>query len=222
MFWTFLLLMTRPALSEDFTQCVAAAAKEPRTHFEVLVGTYPTVVDRGLSLAEINRLHRKNAPPKGVVHGYSLANYRLRYTTRSQSTHWPFGGRACAWLGSVVVDLTPEGISVYIPREYAPDSCESRQLLAHEMEHERLHRAKLEEIAKRMRRLLTRAQGLPGPSEPVTAKSPKEAYGLLQSTVDKEVRPLYEEFLEAIELDQRGLDDSEHYRRLGESCSGWK
>lgn len=221
---SFFCFCAAPAVvrAEDFARCVETAAKEPRTHFEVIVGTYSTVIDRSRSLAEINRLRRSIEPPKGVAHGFSLAKYRLRYRTRSKSTHWPFGGGACAWLGSVVVDLTPEDLLVYIPNEYAPDSCESRHLLAHEMEHEHLHRDKLKEIAKRMRKTLARSHGLPGPSEPVTARNPEEAYALLQSMVDKMVRPLYEEFLESIEIDQRGLDDEAHYRRLGESCSGWK
>ncbi|HEX4047921.1 MAG TPA: hypothetical protein VH309_08810, partial [Elusimicrobiota bacterium] len=120
--------------------CLAAAALQPRTAFEVVVGTYPTVVERRLDLLEINRLRRGAPPFKTLAHGLSIADFRLRDYVKSEATCWRPGGHACAWLGSVVVDLTPQDIRVYVPSEYRPGTCEAKQLLLHEMEHERLYR----------------------------------------------------------------------------------
>jgi hypothetical protein len=202
--------------------CLESAALQPRTVFDVVISSYPTVVERGLSIKEINRLRPVKPPPKTVAHGISVADYRLRFTTKSEATCWQPGGRTCAWLGSVVADLTPSAIRIYIPKEYPPDGCESKQLLLHEMGHERLHRRELLKAADRMRLALSLAKDLPGPLTPINASSPEEAYARLQLMVDRVVRPIYEDFLKAIEKEQAALDNPDEYRRLGEACSGWK
>lgn len=202
--------------------CLAEAARQPRTAFEVAVSTYPTVIERRLSIKEINRLRTVKPPPKTVAHGLSVSDFRLRYTTKSEATCWQPGGHTCAWIGSVVVDLTPEAVRIYIPKEYPPDSCESKQLLLHEMEHERLSRRELLKTADMMRFALAHTKNLPGPLTPINASSPEQAYSRLKLMVDQVVRPIYEDFMRNIRSQQERLDDPESYRRLGESCPGWR
>ena len=202
--------------------CLEEAALQPRTVFEVVVATYPTVVERRLNIKEINRLRRVEPPPMTIAHGLSIADFRLRYTTKSEATCWQPGGHTCAWLGNVVVDLTPKDIRIYIPKEYRTNSCESGALLMHEMEHERLHRQRILETAEKMRAALAHAKNLPGPLTPINAPTPEDAYARLKLMVDAVVRPIYEEFLKKIEAEQEALDNQETYRRLGDSCSGWK
>jgi hypothetical protein len=202
--------------------CLEEAALQPRTVFEVVVASYPTIVERRLSIREINRLRRVEPPPMAIAHGLSVADYRLRYTTKSEATCWQPGGHTCAWLGSVVVDLTPKDIRIYIPKEYQASSCESKALLLHEMEHETLHRQGILETAEKMRAALARSQDLPGPLTPINAPTPEDAYARLKLMVDKVVRPIYEDYLKTVEAQNRSLDTPKTYRRLGDSCSGWK
>jgi hypothetical protein len=201
--------------------CLESAALQPRTVFDVVVSSYPTLVERRLGIKEINRLRPAQPPPRSIAHGVSIADFKLNYTVRSEATCWKPGGHACAWLGSVVVDLTPADIRIYVPKEYPQSSCEAKQLLKHEMTHERLHRAELLKAAERMRAALARAKNLPGPLTPINASSPEEAYSRLKKMVDAVVRPIYEDFLKSIERQQEALDDPEEYRRLGDACSGW-
>jgi hypothetical protein len=202
--------------------CLESAALQPRTVFDVVVSSYPTVIERRLSIKEINRLRQVVPPPKTLAHGLSVADYRLRYNVKSEATCWQPGGHTCAWLGSVVVDLTPDSIRVYIPKEYKTNSCESKALVLHEMEHEKLHRDGIRETADKMRLALARAKNLPGPLTPINGPTPQEAYVRLKEMVDKVVRPIYVDYLKSIELQQEGLDNQETYRRLGEQCPGWK
>ena len=202
--------------------CLEAAALQPRTVFEVVVATYPTVVERRLDIKEINRLRRIEPPPKTLAHGLSVADYRLRYNVKSEATCWQPGGHACAWLGSVVENLTPDSIRVYIPKEYPPASCESKALLLHEKEHEQLHRQGIVKTAEKMRFALAHAKNLPGPLTPINAAKPDEAYARLKLMVDDVVRPIYEDYLKTIEGQQESLDSPETYRRLGDGCAGWK
>ena len=202
--------------------CLESAALQPRTVFDVVVSAYPTVIERRLSIKEINRLRQSVPPPKTVAHGLSVADYRLRYTVKSEATCWQPGGHTCAWLGSVVVDLTPESIRIYIPKEYKANSCESKALVIHELEHEKLHREGVLRTAEMMRLALARSKALPGPLTPINGKTPEEAYARLKVMADKVVRPIYEGFLKTIELQQEGLDNPATYRRLGEQCAGWK
>ena len=202
--------------------CLKEAARQPHTVFEVLVSSYPTVIERRMNIKEINLMREVDPPPKTLAHGLSVADYRLDYTTKCEATCWQPGGHACAWLGGVVVDLTPESIRIYIPKEYRASSCEEKQLLLHEMEHERLDREELQKTAEKMRAALARARNLPGPLAPMNAANPEEAFSHLKLLVDKIVRPIYVDFLRTIKAKQAALDDDEAYRRLGESCSGWK
>jgi hypothetical protein len=202
--------------------CVESAALQPRTVFDVVVSSYPTVVERGLNIKELNRLRSVVPPPKTIAHGLSVADYRMNFTVRSEATCWRPGGHACAWLGSVVVDLTPADIRIYIPKEYRTSSCEAKQLLLHEMDHERLHRAELLKAAERMRAALARSKNLPGPLTPINASTPEEAYARLKRMVETVVRPIYQDFLKKIEKQQEALDNPDEYRRLGEVCSGWE
>jgi hypothetical protein len=202
--------------------CLEAAALQPRTVFEVVVGTYPTVVERRLDINEINRIRPVRLPPQAIAHGLSIADYRLRYNVKSEATCWEAGGHACVWLGSVVVDLTPESIHIYIPKEYGASSCESQALLLHEREHESLHRAGIQKAAEKMRLALARAKNLPGPLTPINAANPEEAYARLKLMVDKIVRPIYEDYLKTSRAEQDSLDNLETYRRLGDACPGWR
>ena len=202
--------------------CLEAAPLQPGTVFDVVVATYPTVVERRLNIKEINGIRPIQLPPKAVAHGLSVADFRLRYTTKSEGEGLEPGGHTCAWVGGVAVDLTPEVIRIYIPSEYAPNSCESKQLLLHEMEHERLSRRELLNTAGMMRFALAHTKNLPGPGTPISAATPEEAYARLKRMVDQVVRPIYEDFLKNIRSQQERLDDPETYRRLGESCSGWR
>ncbi len=210
------------ALPGSVEACLESAALQPRTVFDVVVSSYPTVVERRLSIKEVNRLRPVVPPPKTIAHGLSVADYRLRYTVKSEATCWKPGGHACAWLGSVVVDLTPADIRIYIPKEYRPGSCEAKQLLLHEMGHERLHRAKLLQAVERMRAALARSKNLPGPLTPINASTPEEAYARLKRMVETVVRPIYQDLLKKIEKQQEALDNPDEYRRLGEVCSGWE
>jgi hypothetical protein len=201
--------------------CAEDAAAQPRAAFDVAIGTYPTVVVRGLDIAGVNRVRSGPAPTAFLAHGLCVADYRLTYRTRSEGVDGRPHGRVCAWIGSVVVNLTPEDIRVYIPKEYPPDSCESRELLAHEMEHERLYRSELYRLADKIRDGLARSKELPRPLDPAAA-TPAEAYAQLKRLVDAVVRPIYKDYLKEIEKKQEGLDDPKSYRELGAKCSGWK
>jgi hypothetical protein len=202
--------------------CLESAALQPRTVFDVVVSSYPTVVERRLNIPEINRIRPVQLPPKAIAHGLTMAHFSLRYNVKNEATSGLPGGRVCAWIGSVVVNLTPDAVRIYIPKEYAPNSCESKQLMLHEKGHERLFRRGLENAIVELRYTLAHAENLPGPLTPIIMGSPAGAYARLKLMVDKVVRPFYEDFLAKTRLEQESLDDPETYRRLGDSCAGWK
>jgi hypothetical protein len=209
-------------LPQTAAACFEQAALQPRTVFDVVVATYTTVVERGRSIREINVIRPIHLPPQAIAHGLTLADFRVNSTTRSEATRWGPDGRVCAWIGGVVVNLTPGSLRIYIPQEYRPKSCESKQLLLHEMEHERLFRQGLEKAVERMRFALAHAPNLPGPLTPVDAAASHEAYVRFKAMVEEVVRPVFDDFVRQARLEQEALDTPETYRRLGESCSGWK
>jgi hypothetical protein len=190
--------------------------------YTVLVSTYPTAVERGLSIAEINRLRTQSLPAFARAHGLSVAEYSLQTIVREEETGSGADRRLCAWISSVVVKLTLQSVRIYIPSEYPPGGCESEHLLLHEKEHERLFRRAVERTVAKMRLALARAADLPDEPTPVDASDGGKARARLKRRVDGVVRPIYEDLLRTSAAEQRELDSPETYRRLSASCSGWK
>ncbi len=178
--WFAPLVSAAEGVPESAAACFEQAALQPRTVFDVVAATYTTVVERGLSIREINVIRPVHLPPQAIAHGLTLADFRVNSTTRSEATRWGPDGRVCAWIGGVVVNLTPASLRIYIPKEYRPNSCESRQLLLHEMEHERLFRLGLERAVEKMRFALAHARDLPGPLTPVDAAGSRGSLSPLQ------------------------------------------
>jgi|GEM_PF-2427004 len=207
---------------DDAAECRAEAAQRPPPSFSVVVSTYATIVDRSLDIEGIHRLRTAPAARNIFAHGLCVADYQLRYVTKTEAACWRPGGRAAAWLDSLVVDLTPVDIRIYIAKEYPPGGCESTQLMLHEQEHETVHRRELAKLAVRMRDALANSKSLPGPQTAIDASDLPQARARLKAAVDAVVRPLYAEYLKGIEALQQDVDDPEEYRRLGASCPGWK
>jgi hypothetical protein len=209
-------------LAASAAACFRQAARQPPAVLEVVVSSYPAVVERGLTITQINFIRPVSLPPQAIAHGLSMIEFGFRSSTKSEMITWGPDGRVCAWIGKVVVNLTPGPVRIYIPKEYAPATCESKVLFLHELEHEKLFRRAVREAANRMRAALRGDPMLSGPLAPIDAAGPEEAYARLKRSVEAVSRPIFTELVKNSRRDQKSLDNPETYRRLGASCSEWK
>lgn len=201
--------------------CPPDPSKARAPVFEVVVSSKPTQVRRDLDMAALARLpHSENLD--GKLQGLTVFQHRLAVRTEIAVTRPFFGGQACAWLERVTVDLTPVQAVIYTPSDYAEDSCQTEQILAHERQHEETHREVLAEEAESMRRALAAAADLPGPGAPLPAADRPDAERLLGQRVDEAASPVYAGFLEELGRRQAVIDLPENYRWVARRCPSWK
>lgn len=170
-----------------------------------------------LSLAELARL--SSDVGSGKLQGLTSVEHGMAVRSRMG-----FSGDnpACVWFDELVVDLTPTSVDILVPSEYREGSCEHDAVLAHEREHEQIHRALLQAAAARIRERLAAARWLPARGNPIIAKDRKTASEELSQKAARVFRPPYEDFKEELPRQQASLDTPSHYDWVRRRCRDWK
>ena len=201
--------------------CPHDLSLERSPEFRVLVSSVPTAVRRDLDFAGLSRLAGVETVG-GKLEGLTVVDYRLAVRTDLELSRSRAGPQSCAWLKSLTVDLTPASIVIYVPRDYAPDSCESEEILAHERRHEEIHRRLLDEAAESVRRALSKFDRLPARGTPLAVSDRAEAGRRIDALVDGAVKPVYDDFQRELAKEQAVLDTPENYRWTSLRCPRWK
>jgi hypothetical protein len=189
----------------------------------VEVSSITTVVRRDLDLAGIAKLPGTEAlGPGGKLQGLTVVEHRLAYKTGVALSDGYFGAPSCAWIDHLTVSLTPASMTIYVPREYPEESCESEQILAHERQHEEIHRDTLAEFAGEMRRAVAKADWLPARGTPLSVTDRAEAERRIEEMIDKATKPVYARFKEELAKRQAVIDVPENYRWVSRRCANWK
>lgn len=203
--------------------CPHDAALDRAAPFEVVISSVETRVRRDLDLDGLAKLPGLEAlGPGGKLQGLTIVEHQMAYRTGIAVSHHLFGGPACAWIDKLTIDLTPKTMTIYVPREYPEDGCESEQILAHERTHEEIHRDTLAEYADAMRRALSRADWLPARGTPLAVADRAEAERRVEEMIDKATHPVYAEFKDKLKERQAVIDVPENYRWVSRRCSHWK
>lgn len=179
----------------------------------------PAVVRRDLGLAEIAGESAGSAGA-GRTQGLTVVDNQLAFRTLVRTER--ASGRSCVWFDRVEVDLTPRSAQIFVPREYPEGSCEDQAVLAHEREHERVHRERLAAAVKDVEQALTQARWLPARGNPLEAEDGPSAQAALEAKIRKVVTPVYERYKADLSSAQADLDRPDLYRWVSKRCSGWK
>jgi hypothetical protein len=194
-----------------------------RLDFNVTVSSVATAVRRDVDLAGLARVRGGyERADGGHTQGLTVVEHRLGYKTGVAVTEPMFGGRPCAWIASLSVDMTPGEVTIYVPSEYADASCEELEILAHERRHEEIHRRLLAQAAENMRAALAKADRLPTRGTPLPVANRAEAEKRFEAMVDRVIDPVYAGFKAELGREQAEIDTPENYARVTGRCSGWK
>lgn len=203
---------TRPPCAHD--------ADFDRSSFvRVRADAVPAVVRRDLDLAAI-AAESGGTAGAGKPQGLTAIENRLEFHTQANMAKT--AEETCVWFDSVSVDLTPASVQIFVPREYPEGSCESLAVLAHEREHERVHREHLAAAAADIRAALEKARWLPARGNPLAVADRAEAEAALNAKIKKVVDPAYAKYKEGLAAAQADLDRPDLYAWVSKRCAGWK
>jgi hypothetical protein len=155
-----------------------------------------------------------------ILQGLTISDDRVSIKTGWRSAGGARG--ACAWLESVAVDMSPASVTIFVPSEFPPDSCEDWAVLEHERAHARTHRERLEAAAADLKAALEAARWLPARGNPLAVKDRVEAEEEIEGRLRRVVDPAFERFRESLKAAQAQLDTPASYAWSRRRCANWR
>lgn len=209
----FLVLATAPA---------AAASCAPQ-HVAVTVNPL-------LGGSSINNQHRQSSMQQlsgigdGVHHGAAPLALGLTLTRVINNTRISaylqsdfFGNGTCGALAALEVGFGFEPHTIYIPAEFAPQSCAYNAIYAHEAKHVAVDKAVLAEyLPVLQQRIEQAATAIPPVQGRDAATVQAELKAQIEQIMEKEMRA----FSGARERAQAQVDSVEEYAMVSQSCGG--
>lgn len=170
-------------------------------------------IDNSLSYRTLTRMKRPR-----VTYGYVLGLTRTEshVTIKVDGSIFddPVSGAECV-IPRIDVTLYYQPIVVYIGREFQPDTCAYKEILAHEMRHLKSYLDYLPIVEDRVRdRLSDRYRG-----RPLYARA-GQASRLLQREIDTNWLPYIRGEMARVEHMQAAIDSPQEYARLSKVCQG--
>ena len=170
-------------------------------------------IDNTVSYRQLTQMKRTGVAG-GVVLGLTRTESRVAIQVDGTLLASPDGAVECV-LPRIAVTLYYLPIVVYVSREFAPDSCAYREILAHEMRHLKSYLDYLPKVEETVRaRVGGRFAG-----RPLYART-GETRTLLQREIDANWMPFIKGEMGRVERLQAAIDSPQEYARLSKVCQG--
>ncbi len=213
------LLMGAFAALHGFAASAACLATSPQVTVTPVSGT--ANIDNGKSQSAIQSLSGIEGSSHGarvpMALGLTLTQVMTssRLTVAVTTAGW--GGRKCASLQAVSIDFGFSPHTIYIPREFAPNSCAYNAIYSHEIQHVNTDLALLNRRIAAIRASITTAL-----SGGVAIEGDDTL--LLQKTIkdrlEASLTRLQADFTRERQTAQALIDSPSEYARVGNSCGG--
>lgn len=189
---------------------------EPDYAIEVLLELPEERINRSLSRAELGDLafHGPREQVLGVMQSHMQMATRIEY----RALEVPAG--LCLWAERVTVTLRYTALDIYVAAEYLPESCPYRAILAHERQHAKIARSRLESYVPRIRVIL-RSLLIPRARKPLPVDSMAAGEAKIDQVLERLLGPTREEIVRVVEREQGRIDTPEAYRRVRQKCDDW-
>ncbi|MGC2854069.1 hypothetical protein ACM64Y_01235 [Novispirillum sp. DQ9] len=180
-------------------------------------------IDHTLDPAEIGavraRLNGAAVQPRpGRTVGLTVAALRIGKATRGRLLPAIDQDGLCVQVTHVDLRVGFLDQTVYVPRSYAPGSCEYEAVLEHERAHVADNLAVLDNLAQSFR---SRAEDLALTMNPVRATSREEARSRPVDLVSAALAPVAEDFAQAQADHAARRDSQEEYAAIAARCRNW-
>ena len=194
-----------------FAASCDAAARDAGATFSTRAGGWR--VDNTMSYRDLTRMKRPGVR-NGFVLGLTRTESRVAIQVDGTLLASPDGRAECV-MPRIAVTLYYQPIVVYVGREFEPESCAYREILAHEMRHLKSYLDYLPKVEERVRaRLGGRFAG-----KPLYART-GESRILLQREIDRSWMPYIKGEMGRVEKLQAAIDSPQEYARLSKVCQG--
>ncbi|MCK6391297.1 MAG: hypothetical protein L6Q40_09815 [Azonexus sp.] len=205
----WLLLIGQAALAAD------TCSGLPPTRVSVSLLESPLVFNGDTSFKALKGMSNRYADQGIDVLGLTIGKAQIRASSRSSLRRDPSGQWECA-THQITIAYGFQPITLYVGREFPPDSCGFREIHAHEMRHAQIYqegaRRLLDEITASLQARFDNA-----PPVRVPAGSTSVA---VQQELNTRWIPYIQRLLGALESQQRDVDSPEEYARVKASCQG--
>ena len=199
-------------------QLCPSSTQAPQVSFTVDSGT--VAYSRQLSRRSLNALRRqrgKGASLSGAAVGLTLADLAMSMQTRVETR--PAGqGRLCVYLSTVEAAIGYGQIRVFVARDYRPDSCPDKVILAHENRHVAVFRETLARYGPNMRQTLEATARQQGPLLVGPGADPAAVF---QARISQAVDPLFKQMQRDMELANEAIDSPTSYAAEQARCQDW-
>lgn len=194
-----------------FQQRCEAMAADASASFESHDKGYR--IDNSIPYRTLTQMKRP-AVGAGFVLGLTRTESRVAIKVDGQQLADPASGLECV-APRIDVSLYYQTIVIYVGREFAPDTCAYREILAHEMRHLKSYMDYLPKVEERVRaKLASRYTG-----KPLYAGLGR-ARDLLQNEIDSAWMPYIKGEMARVERMQAEIDSPREYARLSKVCQG--
>lgn len=175
----------------------------------------PVTLDTSYDYKSITVLARKELQSNQRVLGLTRAKSMIRFEIKAPLLRESSGRWECI-SPQITVSYGFSPMTVYIAREFPPDSCAYREIHEHEMRHVEVYRKHLDKITLVLQETLNQRFA--------TGSAWVGAAGEIQSKLNAEIGdrwlPFIRREIERANAEQQVVDSPEEYQRIMQSCGG--
>lgn len=170
-------------------------------------------VDNSVSLRTLTAMKGARAANSFVL-GLTKTESRVSISLGGKMLRDPLSGYDCI-APQITVSLFYIPIIIYVGREFPPDSCAYKEILAHEMRHLNTYLGHLPKVETTVRAALSRRFD----HKPLYAPG-GQAQALLQQEINTGWMPFIKGEMAKVEHLQSAIDTPKEYARLSKVCKG--
>ncbi len=191
-------------------------APQERYRVSVRIETPPPMVNHNLNRAELTwtSLHGMGDNVFGLHIQGTKVEYKAKYAAEPDKDGY------CFWVRAIDVLLRYETPDIYVAREYRVGGCNYREILGHEMHHEKVARQVIKQYVRRFRSALTSLL-IPKPKSAILVSSREDGKRKVNALLQKVIRPVYMDFRADLARQQAAVDAPDEYRKVRRRCKRW-
>lgn len=174
-----------------------------------------------LAIAQIESMSGFNRNGTWQNPGLTVGSHELKTDFQVAGTQRSDQKSVRVWLDSLVVVFQYSALDVYVANDYAEGSCESTQILLHEMEHVKVHQRLYAKYSAELKKVLTTLK-LPTQQEPALYSSLSVAQKDLSARLKAATQGVYARFKKDLSDENNHLDTTANYRAIQSRCHDWK